>query len=503
MKKLLISSNNDCFCDVSFGLNCEPPVILSENLEVDVKRVRSASVDLIILPLEQSAEYLTSYLFGGLEFLLWLRIKGINTHVLVLSFFSLQEIMSKTKQAFILGSKGITFVQIPFHHLDEKRLNRMAGEYSDENNLKSYLASIFDLVHFRHAYANVWGLQQIVKVHKTLNTSFDESVITYDKDISLSLNYKIGEYLYGHSDNSVNPEIFCKIIKLNESIKSFSLKPEYQNKKILVIDDKADAGWISLLKDIFPSCIDIISVPIGCTYKELEDNFISYYNDYDCLMVLLDLRLRKTDDEIHDYASLDSMILMKKMLAAPNNPDKRNKYRNFFTYKKLKFILFTASNQLHNLLEAINENEYIPHTIFIKEGFDINQDKKSQQAYNYTRLLKVLESTLKAKRNNPKRIEAYISSDQKEIDIFEAGVFCGIWQPRIKQLYDQYLSRYTHIILDTNIFADEFPLIPLCKDANIIMLYPVFKELERWTKSRDQGYKKYCAEYFLSIVRCR
>lgn len=466
MKKLLISSKNVCLRGVFCGLNCEPTVFLSESLEVDVEKVRSALVDLIILPLEQSTEYLSSHLFGGLEFLLWLRIKGINSHVIVLSFFSLQEVMSKTKQSFILGSKGITFVQLPFHYLDAKQIKRIVREKSEEHNLKLYLSSIFDLAQFRHAYANVWGLQQIVKVHKTLNKYFDESKIIYDGNVSGSLNYKIAEYLYGHSDHTVPPDLFYKIIQFRKNINKFSEKIQYQHKKIIVIDDKADTGWIFFLQDVFPKCIDVISIPIGNSYDELQNNFISQYNDDECLMVLLDLRLRKNEENIHNYASLDSVKLMKKMLSACNCD-------NHFTYKNIKFLLFTASNQIHNLLDAISIDNYSPHSIFIKEGFDINQDKKSQQAYNYLRLINVLCSTAQAKRKNPKRLEAYISEEQKKIDTFEVGVYCGIWQQKIKLLYEQHLNRYSHIILDTNIFADEMPLIPLCKDANIIMLYPV------------------------------
>lgn len=479
----LFITNKDLFLCKDWGLNCEQ-FMLSGNLGKDIESIGLKKVNLIILALECFDSFHKSHLFGGLEFLLWLRVKGINTHAVVLSFFSLQGIQKINKQAFILGSKGITFVQLPInlHTVDFKTL---VTDEAENNNLKSYFIAIFDLVHFRHAYANVWGLKRIIDMHnhtnfrkwnKNLNYAYKEDII-----ISNSLNYNIGKYLYAQNE-TFQKKTLDDIYSMLAKFKNSKNVAYFENKTVLIIDDNANNGWTDILKDLFPEKTIIKVLSIGKDYGELEYNFIKAYKDNKCLLVLLDLRLHKFEDQICDYNNLMSVKLLKKMLSL------RNQYNHTkHKYQHLRFILFTASNQLHNLLDAIND-KYIPYQIFIKEGFDISENA-NQQAENYLRFLVALyETSIATYRNSPLQLESHLIDDQNKIERFTNLFENGQLHNEIKLIFiKNHLAQYTHIIPDTNIFL-QYPQLPLLKvinDLNVLMIYPVCKELEKWPYQRS------------------
>ena len=509
MKLLLIAPAGNCLMPIKPELSGEC-YSLTGNLDSDIKIIENKNADLVIIPIEQSATYLDSHLLGGLELFVWLRIKGIETHVIITSFFSLQQIMQKEKLGFVLGSKGVSFQQIPSYQFGIN-YTALVDDKAKDDNLKSYLSAVFDIANFRHAYANVWGLKRLVEVHKKYDITFDDSKIKFSQ-IESSLNYQIANFIFGVdlnqqlSDSRIGNYIAGYTMNDGKNIKGVRKEIKELNvfryktpvTKILLIDDQAETGWECLLKSILPNNIDLEKLTISETetVDTLKKKFESNYIDNSFLMVILDLRLLKSEEHEGDYEKLLSVKLMKQMLSRPHNSK-----QNSFYYPYLKFLLFTASNQLHNMLSVINTNEHIPHRIFIKEGFDINQTK-DQLYKNYLLLLQSIYHTASANyRNNPKRLESFILEEQNKIEHFQREIDEVRWQNEINQIYTNTLSNFTHIVLDTNIFYLDNPLIALSPDANIILLYPVYMEMLRILNDREQTYRKFCAEYFLELFK--
>lgn len=509
MKILTIGQNNFSIpsmdgCEIDF-------YIPTHDIKETIAYVLKSNAEVVIIQAEQPAP--ESDLYGGLELLIWLRIKGVNTHIVLVSFFSLETLMKNTKNAFILGAEGTTFCQMPFLPYSAE-LAELSKNLSKDDNLKTYLSSIFDIVHFRHVYANVWGLKRLVEVHKNYDSMFDESLIKTSQ-IETSLNYQIAVFIFGVSstqsliDNSIDGYINGFTKRNGERVKGEIQKVKelaitrFDNlkqsnipiNKILLIDDKADTGWSALLKSILPTSItiEILEITDNETEITLVNKFSTKYKDDEYLMVILDLRLLKSEENEHNYENLLSVKLMQQMLS------KKNYNKTEFYYPFLKFVLFTASNQLHNMLAVLSKNEFTPHRIFIKEGFDINQTK-DQLYKNYLSLLTCINQTATAsRRGKPKKLESYVLEENAKIENFQNRMKDNSWQQELNQLYINHLKEYTHIVLDTNIFYLDKPLTPLSPDANIILCYPVFKEMERQKIERDATYNKFCAAYFVEL----
>lgn len=485
---------------------------LSDNLETDIQEIKNHNADLIIIPAEKKCK--ESHLLGGIELLIWLRINEIYTHVVITSFYPLQTILQKTKQGFILVSKGVTFHHLP-KQTTESYFAGLVDDKADKENLKGYLSAMFDIANFRHAYANVWGLKRLVEVHKNYYPTFDDSKVK-NPSIENSITYKMAEFIFGIdltevvTDKNLNYYLnhepnrdYSKdkggaIQKIRDLVVKRYDKKTGQDKvvdKILLIDDQANTGWVDLLKSILPCSISLENIAIEEheTESSLKTKFLKLYNDDDYLMVILDLRLLKTEEHEHNYENLLSVKLMQKMLS--------DKIDNVYKYPNLKFVLFTASNQLHNMLSVLSKNEYTPHRIFIKEGFDINHT--ADQLYkNYLSLLECIHQTAIANfRGKPKKLESYTLEEQKRIDNFQISISDNSWQIELNKIYVNELRDYTHIVLDTNIFYLDKPLVPLSPDAKIVLCYPVFLEMRRHSEERGDTYKKFCAEYFLELYK--
>jgi hypothetical protein len=435
----------------------------------------------------------------GIDLLIWLRIKKVMNHVVLYSFETIHTLLNREPKHLIATSIGTTFVQIP-SDFSELNLEKLCFEKAEENNLKQTLNTAFDVIRFRHTYANVWGLIRLLEVHEELRPGscaklIMENKVVFDTKIASSIEYNIAEFLFVDKQKNVLTEIKKgQIIKVLEELENIKKERNGKEiKKILLIDDRAIAGWKGLLSLLMPK-YEVVVLDIKDNIKDLINEFELHYKEDEFLMVILDLRLLPKEEHEHDYTKFLSVQLLQKML------DKKGKYRDSFKYPYLKFLLFTASNQLKNMLDVMYRNDYTPFRIFIKEGFDINQ-RENQKYESYLNLLYCLQTTAKENyRGKPKRLESFQINEQNKIDFFYQNLNNGEWKKKHDELIVKYnLKEFTHIVLDTNIFSNEQPILPLTSDLNIVLSYPVYKELKRWTNTREQTYRKFCAEYFLIL----
>lgn len=171
--------------------------VIDADMSSFCERIKTKNYDLLIVTLElKNSNFLDSNnTFSGLELITWLRLKGIKIHILAVSFCPLVTILKNSKYARIIGSKGISFLQLPFARDDFYKVN--INETSSDEDLKSVLKSIFSIESFRHSEANWWGIKSLWDTH-TLKTNgkFNKPYPELVQKAMKNINSSIAEFIY-------------------------------------------------------------------------------------------------------------------------------------------------------------------------------------------------------------------------------------------------------------------------------------------------------------------
>lgn len=461
-------------------------VRFEDDCNKDVQRIKKLAGDIIIIYAEEDIGYINNKIYGSIEFLIWLRIKEEFRHIMVISSGPLIRIMkSNDKIGFILSSAGVSFWEK--EKTDFKRINYsgFVTEKANKDNLKSYLSSIIDITKSRHEYANIWGLKRLVDIHKKYNKNFNDKGIDYGKTES-SLSYQIAEYIYKNEDvyKQKDDDTEKAIKRLNDALS------DNQNVEVLFIDDKADTGWKSIIESLLKKNIKCLKLSVNSS-DNLMNKFETQYDSTKIDVVISDLRLYKEEETMTDYDKFKSIVLMRAIF------DKKENRR--LKYNTVRYILFTASNQLMNYKNVIKSNRYAPSGIYIKEGFDhiINEE---QQEVNYRSLINALTSAISENYNKKGgRVETGSFEEQIKIQAVKDNIDSDNWKRTCERI-KKTLEEYDHVILDTNIFYDEEPYIALCGSTKIRCFFPVFKEMERIIDTtREVTYRAFAAQKAINI----
>jgi hypothetical protein len=446
MKILTIGQDNFSIPNMDgYETDCYIP---TDSLPDVIKYVQQSNADIIIIQSEQTAP--ESELYGGLELLIWLRIKGIKTHIVLVSFFSLEALMKNTKNAFILGAEGTTFCQMPFL-TSFSELIELSKESAKEDNLKTYLSSIFDIVHFRHAYANVWGLKRLAEMHNLVSQNSDLDLSS--NDINNSINYNIAEYIF--KPQITYPLNVDDIKFLNNALTSIW---DY-NGRVIYLDDQANTGWFDLLKSILGK--DLIKIDF-----EEHDNESTLFNKFEKIqngrpidLFICDLRLKDKEEDILDFKELISYKLIKKI---------RDKNA------KQKLIYFSATNDLNKYKSLLagargNPDKYKPQFIFTKEGIDQNLTLE-QSFNNYQNLINFFDLLFRVEKSIKKVQELSLFDLMKAEQIEQISLEIEKLNHPIENPASPF-DKYDLIIFDTNSFYQP--------DVSIKILRYIHKYLEK------------------------
>lgn len=197
MKILIIGQDNFSIPDMDGHLiDFHIP---ANEIKETIDYLLKSNAEVIIIQSEQTAT--ETELYGGLELLIWLRIKGIKTHIVLVSLFSLEELIKNCKNALILGSKGTSFCQMPFLP-SSALLIELSKEQSEVKNFRMYLSSLFDKIKFRHREANWWGVKSLWDVHNViynLRDAYPNSIEAYEK----TLNNYIAKELFSYDEEAL------------------------------------------------------------------------------------------------------------------------------------------------------------------------------------------------------------------------------------------------------------------------------------------------------------
>jgi hypothetical protein len=484
-----------------------------ESIEANINKFKNSvsGKDIICIVLEKPIENFplsSNHPFPGLELIIWLRVHYINPPIIALSFANIGFVLKHTRFANILVSSGCTFAQLPFIDFNVI-VDKAAKSNYEKNNFKYCLQTTTDIVKFKHAYANAWGLERLIQAH---NEIFSKDQYTkYLNPYANDLHYNITRFLhqtnFNSDDSNFNSDDQTENLKGAISYSLGNLRSKVKNKNILYIDDKAQEGWLFFLQFLLPKCIitaiDGIAISkmnnsnIVALANDLFNKFVHLYKKQSIDFIISDLRLILADELETNYSQFSSMLLMRKIFDAKENG--RLKYKN------VRYMLFTASNQLTNYKNILyKDNKYAPNAIFVKEGIE-QQNIPNQQFINYDNLL---HSLYRIARNNYKNTDGGIDNgaqikEIKQIDDFYDHLYNNTWKDKINSIAEK-LKPYTHIICDTNIYLTDKPMIPLALEhqdlkGKHILTYPVYLELVRNAENRSEDAFSHFANYFVAL----
>lgn len=467
----------------------------------------SSSVDLVIIPYYAKMQF-GHEAMGVWELLLKVRItKGLNqrTHVCIIGNLPLEMVLRLEERALLIGSKGVSYLRMP-EKLSQELIKEKIEDKATEENTRSFISKLVDIRRLRHSYANIWGLDRLIQVHKKYYPKFTWKYPDDYKKQMDCVEFKMAKYIYEIEPVAETGKKYDIIHRLLDLRRVLVRRP---NIKILLIDDKAKDGWLHLIKsfilDKYNSNIQntearvlhhrkVLNMEINDYGDDLFAKFESIYNENDGVDVIIsDLRLYSKEEHMYDYEQFKSIQLMKTISMHKVNPRAKE------TYKRTRYVLMTASNQLSNYKKAI-KSKWAPSGIFIKEGFDyINTVDQQEERY-----LEFLDVLINAIRDNYRK-ERYslggaVDTDskyeeEKQIN-FEKWITSEKWKAEILK-QNIVLDRYDYVLLDTNIYysEDEYS-VAWNESEKIKCIYPVFVEFEWRSKLREQSFRNAMADLF-------
>lgn len=383
------------------------------------------------------SHYRSNHILVDLIILLRCKCNYLNP-IICVGFEPLTSILNRRPEDIILCSPGIKYQQLPCLEFDFKRVSVCR----DTNVLRIFLNSKIDMIlsTTRHRYANFAGMGLMMYVLKQIWTSVtkDEHVFegggsSYPDyyNFKVSTDYFILKYYFKISSIRI-PENYVESYKIN-----------INNKKILLIDDFADQGWLTILSQMIYG--NNISENINSLPVELfsEEELLKKIKEFKPHLILLDLRLNDESGEMK-LDALKGFQLLKFI--------KKNTL-----LKGIPVIMFTATSNAENVKALINSGaEYV----WTKPGFDENL-LNTDISRRYKLLLNSIENAIKKYSDEQfSNLNNFYADNRKEsnfdllrIELLERNQYLasriGLNLPK---LLDNYFEKFTDIFIDTNIF---------------------------------------------------
>jgi hypothetical protein len=477
--------------------------------ESPVTHMQDSLANLILIPYHAKVK-IDEELMGVWELLIKIRItegKGQQAHICVIGNFPLEMVLRLEERAILLASKGISYLRLP-EQLTYEAIQEKIKDKAKSENTRSFITKLIDIRRMRHAYANLWGLDRLIRVHKKYfpdfkNPNEEEGYPEKYKLLISSLDYNMAKYVY--QPNNVSEEILKDTKGLLKSLKSLFVKRDNNARKkirVLFIDDNADAGWMTLIRSLLNDYyekerygveyidVSVIAMTIGeYEVDDLYDKFKIEFDNGGIDVVISDLRLYPIEEQMYDYAKFKSIELFKRIC---EETDERGNNK----YKKTRYMFMTASNQLNNFRNAMGT--YSVDAIYNKEGFDYTVNAE-QCEDNYKHLIRSLYSLINANYKRAAYRVGGVMTPVKEMEIIEKfddyiqSEDCRVCHDQIAKEFNEY----SHVIFDTNVYYSNVePYIAWCNSDKIYCFYPVYKEIERVYKMRELSFRRQMADHF-------
>lgn len=184
-------------------------------------------VDLIIINVNIIAGENDRSACCGVKLIKLLRLHGLQQRCILYSFFSREQLMVLSPENLIVFSEGLTYIRLPydFKQIDLGALSKKMAP----TNLTAYLKAESHLPDDRHFFANWWGVLQLWKVHRALNSLGKKAILQIEKEMFVSAqhmtNYQglLAQYLYGNEVQKLTPTIIEQQRELHQTYRDFTV----------------------------------------------------------------------------------------------------------------------------------------------------------------------------------------------------------------------------------------------------------------------------------------
>ncbi len=247
----------------------------------------------------------------------------------------------------------------------------------------------------------------------------------------------------------------------------------------------ADKGWENLLRLIIygdeKENINFIVLAIEKTEtvdtlsKKIIDNL--YFKDANSQgifpeLIITDLKLLATEKELHSYEEYLSIKVFRKIMTDFSNIIINKRYN-------LKWMFFTASNNLSLFKAITTTDDYKPNAFFIKQGADMMLDNELSMQ-NYISLLDTLKMFFIKSPTKKK-----INLDKLKIESIERTYKVNSALDKISEKLKKndvgekkfgFLEDKDSIVIDTNIFIEFSTKFNNFQFSNFLNFLIIFKD---------------------------
>ena len=266
--------------------------------------------------------------FAGIELLKYIRLYGMNQHVILYSFMSREQIMQQSIRHSIIFSKGLSFYRLPDLIKDiisdkfYKNINKTVIDKAPDD-LSDFFKAEYQLPDNRHFVANWWGMLQLLKVQKAIDNIASSSKLAdierlFSASIKEMYSYQgmVAKYLNKQKEQNLKSELsqlvhernikFNDIVigrsKVEEEIEKNSEKLNDNDKELnMLIDLKVEESSFlrRLISKVFPN-ETVINVEQRIQRlvedKQSITKDISHLNEYHDILV----KIEKEKERIYE-----------------------------------------------------------------------------------------------------------------------------------------------------------------------------------------------------------
>lgn len=418
-KKSLLITSNDSGSELSRAFKRSLKFLLNKdkeeyNLEeASYNDSYSKSPDILLI-LDTNSH--NSFYTDGIHFLrkYWAELikkKDVSPPVISLSFNCFQDLIRKDPRHIVTFSEGVYPITIPFPLKNIiGRIEKNADKRIGIETLKKYLRWSCELKMegiIEHAWKNFKSPHSLLRgacyVNDITGKTFSRMKYKIDQRGGKEANEEFDIY-----DAATRIEGGKSSTSKEDQKPSESLKKEFHNRRILLIDDEYEtAGWKDALTSIFGNVVEAIGDPSWQKTEDvLNDEKVKtalmpdkHLLPYD--LIFLDLRLTNKDKKMDGMRDANRFSCIQ-LLKAIREKD-----------LTVPVILFTASNKVYNIKEAekLKINGYFPKEVHY------NYEEAGNYYLRFKELVqKLLIPEQKALREIWNGIEFYRSTiDNKEV----------------------------------------------------------------------------------------
>lgn len=382
------------------------------------------------------------------ELAFWFRCKHkIKNSIVFYSFQSVNQLLRRRPEDFIMLSTGCYHLQFPFSKQQLEKISNIK-QLENLNTIKPYLKPRINLEKTRHTFANYAAMALMLNVIKAL---YKQSHInaTLGKDSKNNKNYD-GFYRFSESLEYYLLETFYSLeTKLSVDVaKRTDLKLSVDEKSIMLIDDLADNGWQRIISQMIygtPADNQLSSLKIH--HEEENNKIFDYYKTKNELktailqkkphLILLDLRLNN-DDSKKAVTELGGYKLLRYIKSHPD-------------FKGVPIVMFTASSNAETTKQLIEVGaEYVWTKPGIDEGLNSNQILK-----RYKMLIDYVKNIF-FKFEEEIKLESKKDLEESKLKVLHKVEYIK-YRANLSDLKNtpHYFNNFTDIFVDTNVVVED------------------------------------------------